>query len=59
MGSVNPIFKPLSPFIVPETNKLSVYMFGVFTRIRSGERAIVIIFVPPDGAKIKTIILFQ
>ncbi len=49
--SLNPIFKPLAPFIAPETIKLLVYAFGELNRIWSDERAIVVVLVPPDGAK--------
>ncbi len=36
-GNLNPIFKPLVPFIAPETIKLLVYAFDAFNRIWSDD----------------------
>jgi hypothetical protein len=49
-GSLNPIFKPLFPFIEPVTPNLIVYEIGAFSRIWSDESAIVVVLVPPDDA---------
>ncbi len=51
MGDLLPIFKPFEVLIVPVTTKLLVYALGEFNRIWSDDRAIVVVLVPPDGAK--------